>query len=88
MTYNTLLRQAQRPPSVKHSHYSRAMQAADSSHKVSSTKKQKMRHYTVDAVRPSVRKNRQNHQVFEEWAKTKGSQHPAWQEFYKKLSEP
>lgn len=86
VTYNTLLRKIQTAPFRETLRLLEAMQAAGLQPQSKLDKRtRKMRHYTVEAVRPSVRKNRQ---AFEEWVKTKGSQHPVWQRFYEELSEP
>ncbi len=80
VTYTTLLRKAQRAPVEETLELLEAMQTAGLKPSSGRDKKTKqVRHYTLEAVRPTVKKSQK---LFKEWAKAKGSQHPTWQEFY------
>jgi hypothetical protein len=80
VTYNTLLRKAQSAHFDETLKLLEAMQAAGlkpQSRFDRNTKK--VHHYTLNAVRPKIKKNQE---IFKDWAKNKGSQHPKWLEFY------
>jgi hypothetical protein len=85
ITYNTLLRKAQRAPFGETLALLEAMQAAQLNPQTKFDRRTKKQyHYTLKAIFPSVKKNRK---IFTEWAKQKGSQERAWIDFYARIIE-
>jgi len=83
ITYNTLLRKAQRMPLNETLKLLTLMQKAGLKPQSGFNKKQKRyRYYTLEAVSPSVRKDKP---LFKEWATTQGLQTKVWTEFYAQL---
>jgi len=82
-TYTILLRKAQHAPFIEILKLLEAMQAAGLKPSSGRDKKtNRIRHYTLEAVQPTIKKNRK---LFRDWAKTKGSHDSEWQEFYAEL---